>query len=219
MNSWKTTSTGILAIVGALVTLWFERHRLTPEIVMAAATAVLTGIGLILARDNDKTSEDAGAKPAPGPRPGIPLMLLALCGLLAFAPGCASMSPLDKTPVVQTVPAQTNAAGTFLPEHQVTNDIYSVNPAVMAAISTGRQVSQTLPQPFGLIGDLGGWALAIGLGAWVRVKNKQARLLPAVIAGVEQANNPEVKTVISRVATAMGVEKDLRAAVQAQTTL
>ncbi len=103
MKSWKTTSAGILTIIGALVSLWFERHFLTPEIVMAAATAVLTGIGLILARDNDKTSEDAGAKPASGPRPGIPLMLLALCGLLAFAPGCANTQNTSGRLLVSTV--------------------------------------------------------------------------------------------------------------------
>ncbi len=61
MNSWKTTSTGILTILGAVLILWFQRAALTPEIIMGAATAVLTGIGLILARDNDKTSEDVGA--------------------------------------------------------------------------------------------------------------------------------------------------------------
>lgn len=83
MNSWKTTSAGLLTIIGALVTLWFHRAGLTPEIVMGCATAVLTGIGLILARDNDKTSEDVGAKPAAtsagsGNARGVALLLLCL---------------------------------------------------------------------------------------------------------------------------------------------
>lgn len=61
-KSWKTTSAGILAIVGALTTLGFNLMNLTPTIIMGAATGILTGIGLISARDNDVTSEQAGIK-------------------------------------------------------------------------------------------------------------------------------------------------------------
>lgn len=60
-RSWKTTSTGILAIAGALVGLWFKRDSLDEATLMAAVTAVVTGVGLLTARDDDKTSEDVGA--------------------------------------------------------------------------------------------------------------------------------------------------------------
>jgi len=58
--NWKTTSIGITAIFGALVMLWFRRHELTEGLVMAAFGAVMGGLGLIFARDSDKTSEDSG---------------------------------------------------------------------------------------------------------------------------------------------------------------
>ena len=61
-HSWKTTSTGITAIAGALVMLWFKRHELTEGVVMSAITAIVTGLGLVGARDNNVTSEEAGAK-------------------------------------------------------------------------------------------------------------------------------------------------------------
>ena len=63
MNSWKTTLTGVLTIVVALATAgiaWLKSGTfpdLAPVVV-----AVTAGVGLIMARDNDKTSEDAGAK-------------------------------------------------------------------------------------------------------------------------------------------------------------
>lgn len=95
MNSWKTTSAGILTILGAAVTVWFHRAALTPELIMGAATAAMTGLGLILARDNDKSSEDVGAKPAPADSASSgaargPLMLLCLVALLlgAVLTGC-----------------------------------------------------------------------------------------------------------------------------------
>jgi hypothetical protein len=62
MKSWKTTSAGILAIAGAFVTLWFKRHELSEAVIMGAVTAIVSGIGLITARDNNVSSEDAGAK-------------------------------------------------------------------------------------------------------------------------------------------------------------
>lgn len=96
MKSWKTTSAGALAIIGAITTLWFHRGALSPELVMGAATAILSGLGLVLARDNDKSSEDVGAKSqtATLPKTG-PLLALALCaGLLAVTPGCSTSPPM-----------------------------------------------------------------------------------------------------------------------------
>lgn len=62
-QSWQTSSLGITTIVSGLVSLWFNRANLTPEVVMANVTGILSGVGLLFARDNNKSSEDVGAKP------------------------------------------------------------------------------------------------------------------------------------------------------------
>jgi len=64
MKSWKTTSAGILMIASALTDVgWAIIHKtITQAEIMADITAVVGGIGLMLARDNDKSSEDVGAK-------------------------------------------------------------------------------------------------------------------------------------------------------------
>jgi hypothetical protein len=63
MNSWKTTMTGVLTIVVAIATAgiaWLKSGTF-PDI-SPVVVAVTAGVGLILARDNDKTSEQVGAK-------------------------------------------------------------------------------------------------------------------------------------------------------------
>jgi hypothetical protein len=63
MNSWKTTMTGVLSIVVALATAgiaWLKSGAI-PDL-GPVVVAVTAGVGLILARDNDKSSEQAGAK-------------------------------------------------------------------------------------------------------------------------------------------------------------
>ena len=65
MNSWKTTVTGVLTIVVALATAgiaWLKSGAL-PDF-GPVVVAVTAGVGLIMARDNDKTSEQVGAAPA-----------------------------------------------------------------------------------------------------------------------------------------------------------
>lgn len=65
MKSWKTTVTGVAAIltaVGAALTALFDSDPNTTLDVAVTASAVMAGIGLILARDNSVTSEEAGAK-------------------------------------------------------------------------------------------------------------------------------------------------------------
>lgn len=62
--SWKTTTAGIAAIVAALATAvgaLFDADPTTLPDWGAVAAAVLAGIGLIAARDNNVTSEQAGA--------------------------------------------------------------------------------------------------------------------------------------------------------------
>jgi hypothetical protein len=57
VTSWKTTSAGVLAIIGALVGLTFAiiNKALTSEVIMSCATGLLLGIGLIFAKDSDVT--------------------------------------------------------------------------------------------------------------------------------------------------------------------
>ena len=65
MKSWKTTTVGILGVVialcTALVALW-DGDDATEANWGAVVAAATVAVGLIFARDNDKTSEDAGAK-------------------------------------------------------------------------------------------------------------------------------------------------------------
>ena len=65
MSSPKTTTLGILAIVGALcsaISALIDGNPATVPDWGAVASAVTAGIGLIVARDNNVSSEKAGAK-------------------------------------------------------------------------------------------------------------------------------------------------------------
>ena len=65
MKSWKTTVSGIgaiLAAVGGAMTALFDGNAATNPDWTAVIAAVVAGFGLIFARDNKVTSEDAGAK-------------------------------------------------------------------------------------------------------------------------------------------------------------
>jgi len=63
--SWKTTTAGIAAIVAALATAavaLFDADPLTTPDWGAVAAACMAGVGLLAARDNKVSSEQAGAK-------------------------------------------------------------------------------------------------------------------------------------------------------------
>jgi hypothetical protein len=63
--SWRTTTAGIAAIVvavGTAVGALFDADPLTLPDWGAVAAAVMAGIGLLAARDNKVSSEQAGAK-------------------------------------------------------------------------------------------------------------------------------------------------------------
>jgi hypothetical protein len=67
-GSWKTTSAGILAILGGLVRIAFaiKSGTFTEEACMTSATAIVSGFGLLAARDNDKSTEQIlAARTAP----------------------------------------------------------------------------------------------------------------------------------------------------------
>lgn len=63
-KSWKTTVGGIgaiLAAVGAAMQQLFDGNPATNPDWGIVATAIMTGFGLIFARDNNVSSEEAGA--------------------------------------------------------------------------------------------------------------------------------------------------------------
>ena len=64
MKSWKTTLAGIAAIVAAVATAvsaQFDNDTATVPDWTLVIGMITAGVGLVLARDNDKTSEQVGA--------------------------------------------------------------------------------------------------------------------------------------------------------------
>jgi hypothetical protein len=64
-GSWKTSAAGIAAIVVAIascVQAHFDGDPATVPSYEVAIAAIITGLGLIFARDNGVSSESAGAK-------------------------------------------------------------------------------------------------------------------------------------------------------------
>ena len=64
-GSWKTTAAGIGAILiasGTLIQAIFDGNPATVPNYEAVIASLIAGIGLIFARDNDVSSEKAGAK-------------------------------------------------------------------------------------------------------------------------------------------------------------
>lgn len=55
MKSWKTTSAGITLIVAGICGFIFANHPLTQEAIIGSITSILTGIGLIFAKDSNVT--------------------------------------------------------------------------------------------------------------------------------------------------------------------
>ena len=63
--SWRTTVAGIGAIlvaVGSALSATFDNDPMTVADWGTVVAAIIAGIGLITARDNDVSSEQAGAK-------------------------------------------------------------------------------------------------------------------------------------------------------------
>lgn len=67
-NSWKTSAAGIGAIlvaVGSALGATFDNDPATVADWGAVVAALIAGIGLLFARDNNVTSEQAGASQPP----------------------------------------------------------------------------------------------------------------------------------------------------------
>ena len=66
MKSWKTTTCGVLGIVAAGITMIaqpiLDGDPATVPAWAAFGTMVATAVGLLFARDNDVSSEQAGIK-------------------------------------------------------------------------------------------------------------------------------------------------------------
>jgi len=57
LKSWKTTSTGIIMIVGGITRLVFaiKSGNFSEEAIMSSSTLILGGFGLMFAKDSDVT--------------------------------------------------------------------------------------------------------------------------------------------------------------------
>ena len=57
LKNWKTTSTGLLLIASGLARGYFayQSGQINEEAVMTSTTAIVTGVGLVLAKDSNVT--------------------------------------------------------------------------------------------------------------------------------------------------------------------
>lgn len=67
MGSWKTTLAGISALLSVAVHVIGALVNGSAIDTAVVVTGISTGIGLLFARDNNKTSEDVGVVPTPKP--------------------------------------------------------------------------------------------------------------------------------------------------------
>jgi hypothetical protein len=60
--NWKTTSLGVTTIVGSIATALYawKAKALNVELITATSTGICMGLGLIFARDFNKSSEQSG---------------------------------------------------------------------------------------------------------------------------------------------------------------
>lgn len=62
ITSWKTTSAGILLIIGSIGGIFFA-PLITLPVIMTAATGTLAGIGLLFSKDSNVTGGTTPATP------------------------------------------------------------------------------------------------------------------------------------------------------------
>lgn len=63
-RSWKTNAAGVGAILAALGAICTGVSKDDYAVIGASLPALIAGIGLLCARDNDKTSDEVGASEA-----------------------------------------------------------------------------------------------------------------------------------------------------------
>jgi hypothetical protein len=108
-NSWKTTLGGIVSILtglgmfGKILNDFGTGEQINLEQVGVAVGAISAGAGLLFARDNQVTSEQAGAGDSPVSKPPTPLgkfcLTLLVLGSAVFgltAASCPSREKVDK---------------------------------------------------------------------------------------------------------------------------
>ena len=149
---------------------------------------------------------------------GLLILATAGCGLLPSAPaapGNAGGGLFVGEPVVMTstITNSGDSAGGVVTNH-TTNVVYHVNPAVSDSLEAARLVSTAVPHPAGLGLNLALGAAAGILGLIAKSKSNKASLLPAIIAGVEAAGQPETKAAIAKQASLAGVLPRLHAEVR-----
>lgn len=178
-GSWKTTSTGLLSIIGGLVRLGFAiaEGKVTEEAIMTTAITVLTGLGLLAARDNNRSSEEIGVTPADkvtrefasgkardfNTRAGLLLLVALTVGLfLTTAATCRRLDPGADPLVVRTEQFLTTAESTFLftlqVDHQDRGFWRAQAPAFHAYCETLRVPT---PYPHGSTNLLPQWRVAL----------------------------------------------------------
>jgi len=116
----------------------------------------------------------------------------------------------NAVPVVYVIPAATNAVtGELLPERRETNYLpqitVTVAPPVARTFETLQTVNAAVPSPWQLPIQVGLGGLSALLASIAAAKTRRANqnqdLLNTVIAGVETAGLPAVKTSIANVAS------------------
>ena len=62
MNSWKTTVAGVAAVLGAVALALKALADGDYATFVGSLSGIAAGVGLLFARDNDKSREDVGTK-------------------------------------------------------------------------------------------------------------------------------------------------------------
>lgn len=159
----------------------------------------------------------------------LPLLLGGLT--VTLFTGCATAEKYLLTPTAATItaaqpaqPATTNTAtGEVIPAQpaqpaQTNVTAYAPAPAVTSILQTGQQFAPLAPAPWGWIASGLLALISAGLGLFAKSKSGQLSdtqsITRAVVAGVEAANNAEIKAAVQNAAVAAGVQSKLDPIVQ-----
>ena len=98
MKSWRTSVTGLVSILAAIAnaaSLMLDDNPNTNADWTATIAAITAGLGLLFARDNKVTSEQAKGLPATPSQLRAAGLLLVSCGLLSVVvfSGCRALAP------------------------------------------------------------------------------------------------------------------------------